>query len=44
MITFLEDKKEDLITQMKLRNIDSRISKIKGFILNKARYSEIGFG
>ncbi len=44
MITFIEDRKEDLISEMKLKNIGSGISKIKGFVLNKARYSEIGFG
>ena len=44
MITFLEDRKEQLVMEMKLKNIDLRTSKIKGFVLNKARYSEIGFG
>ena len=44
MITFLEDRKENLITEMKLKNIDSGTSKIRGFVLHKARYSEIGFG
>ncbi|MCK5695237.1 MAG: hypothetical protein KAH62_01300 [Desulfobacula sp.] len=44
MITFLEDRKEQLIMEMKLKNIDLRTSKIKGFVLNKTRYSEIGFG
>ena len=44
MITFLEDRKEQLVMEMKLKNIDLRVSKIKGFVLNKARYSEIGFG
>ena len=44
MITFLEDRKEDLITEMKLKNIDSGTSKIRGFVLHKARYSEIGLG
>ena len=44
MITFFEDRKEQLVMAMKLKNIDLRTSKIKGFVLNKARYSEIGFG
>jgi len=44
MITFLEDRREYLITEMKLKNINSGTSKIRGFVLNKARYSEIGFG
>ncbi len=42
IISFLEDRKKQLVTEMKLKNIDLRISKIKGFVLNKARYSEVG--
>lgn len=44
IITFLEDRKKQLVIEMELKNIDLKTSKIKGFVLNKARYSEIGFG
>ncbi|MCD4722755.1 MAG: hypothetical protein K8S13_23290 [Desulfobacula sp.] len=44
IISFLEDRKKLLVMEMKLKNIDLRTVKIKGFVLNKARYSEEGLG
>ncbi len=44
MILFLEAEKEPLIMEMKRKNIALQPSKVNGFILNKARYSEIGIG
>jgi len=43
-ISFLEDKKELLIRELKQKNMDLKPSKINGFVLNKARYSEMGIG
>ncbi len=44
MILFLEAEKEPLIREMKRKNIALQPSKVNGFILNKARYSEMGIG
>jgi len=44
MVFFLEDKKELLIRELKRKNMGLKLSKINGFLLNKARYSEMGIG
>ena len=44
MVSFLEDKRESLIQELKQKNIGFKHSKINGFILNKARYSDMGIG
>ncbi len=44
MVSFLEDKKELLIRELKRKNMGLKLSKINGFVLNKARYSEMGIG
>ena len=44
MLSFLEDKKELLIRELKRENMGLQPSKINGFVLNKARYSEMGIG
>lgn len=44
MISFMEDKKELLIRELKLKNMGLKPSKINGFVLNMARYSEMGIG
>ena len=42
MVSFLEDKKELLIRELKRKNMGLKLSKINGFVLNKARYSKMG--
>ena len=44
ILSFLKDKKELLISELKRKNMDLKPSKINGFVLNKARYSEMGIG
>ncbi len=44
MLSFLEDKKELLIRELKQKNMELKPSKINGFVLNKARYSVMGIG
>ncbi len=44
MIFFLETKKELLIRKLKQKSLYSDPSKINGFVLYKARYSEIDIG
>ncbi len=44
MISFLEAKKESLIMELKQKNIALQPSKINGFVLNRARYSEVDIG
>ncbi len=44
MLYFLEAKKEPLIRELKRKKIGLQPSKINGFVLNKARYSEMGIG
>ncbi len=44
IILFLEDEKEELIMEMRFKKIDFRRAKMRGFILNKARHSRVGFG
>ncbi len=44
IISFLEDNKELLIRKLKRKNMGLKTSKINGFVLNKARYSEMGIG
>jgi hypothetical protein len=44
MLSFLEDKKELLIRELKRKNMVLKPYKINGFVLNKARYSKMGIG
>jgi hypothetical protein len=44
IVSFLEEKKELLIRELKRKNMGLKLSKINGFVLNKARYSDMGIG
>jgi len=44
MISFLETRKGTLVRDLRRKNIHLEPSKINGFVLYKARYSEMGIG
>lgn len=44
MINYLQEKRNQLIKEMVVKNIDFKSAKIRAYVVNKARISDVGLG
>ncbi|MCP3873339.1 MAG: hypothetical protein GY699_09330 [Desulfobacteraceae bacterium] len=44
MVNYLQKEKQQLVKDMKDRNIDFKTDKIRAYVINQARLADVGFG